>query len=51
MRKVLVVAVVGVLGAAGATAALAQGTWPSVTVKPTITPNKAGTPRTRRRSS
>jgi hypothetical protein len=34
----------GVLGSAGATAALAQGTWPSVTVRPTVTPNKAGTP-------
>jgi hypothetical protein len=44
MRKVLVLALVGVVGSAGATAALAQGTWPSVTVKPTITPNKAGSP-------
>jgi hypothetical protein len=43
MRKVLVLALVGVLASAVATAALAQGTWPNVTVKPSVTPNKAGT--------
>jgi hypothetical protein len=33
------------IAVAGGAAALAQGTWPSLTVKPTISPNKAGTPK------
>jgi hypothetical protein len=45
MRKLVIAAVAGLVLAAGATVALAAGpTWPAVTVKPTVTPNKAGTP-------
>lgn len=46
MRKLELAAAAGlvtVLVAIGATAALAQTTWPALTVKPTVTPNKAGT--------
>ena len=44
MRKLAVGVAIGTIAAAG-TAALAQGTWPSLTVKPIVTPNKAGTPK------
>jgi hypothetical protein len=45
MRKLVIAAVAGVVLAAGTTVALAAGpTWPAVTVKPSVTPNKAGTP-------
>jgi hypothetical protein len=45
MRKCAVVGIVGLLGVGGATGALAQESWPSVKVTPTVTPNKAGTPK------
>jgi hypothetical protein len=44
MRKLAVALITGLLAAGGAAAALAQGSWPSVTVSPTVSPNKAGTP-------
>jgi hypothetical protein len=43
MRKLAVGVVVGLAAAVGAAVALAQP-WPSLTVNPTISPNKAGTP-------
>ena len=47
MRKYRAAAAVGVIlvAAASAAGALAQSSWPSLTVHPTVTPNKAGTPR------
>ena len=45
MRKLVIAAVAGVVLAAGTTVALAASSpWPAVTVKPSVTPNKAGTP-------
>jgi hypothetical protein len=44
MRKLLMAAVVGGVATSVAAVALASGSWPSVTVTPTVTPNKAGTP-------
>ena len=45
MRKLVIAAVAGLAVAVGATVALAASpTWPGVTVKPNVTPNKAGTP-------
>jgi hypothetical protein len=44
MRKLAVVAITGLIVALGATVAAGQGAWPSVTVKPNISPKKAGTP-------
>jgi hypothetical protein len=44
MRKLAVAGVIGLVAIAGASIALAQGTWPSLTVSPTVTPNKAGSP-------
>jgi hypothetical protein len=44
MRKLTVAGVAAALLLSGGAVALAQQTWPSVTVTPTITPNKAGTP-------
>jgi len=45
MKKLLVAGLTGLIAAAGAAVALAQSTstWPSVTVTPTISPDKAGT--------
>jgi hypothetical protein len=43
MKKLLAAVTLGVAGAIGVTGALAQGTWPSVKVTPTVSPNKAGT--------
>ncbi len=43
MRKLAVAGVAGVLLVAGAATALASGT-PRITVKPTVTPNRVGTP-------
>jgi hypothetical protein len=43
MRRLIVVGAVGALLASGAAVALAQGSWPSVTVSPNISPKKAGT--------
>jgi len=43
MRKLAVAGLAGVLAATGATVALAQATWPAVTVAPKVSPNKAGT--------
>ncbi len=47
MRKLVIAAAAGLVLAAGATAALAAGsaTWPPVTVKPSVSPNRAGTPK------
>lgn len=45
MRKLALAGITGLLAAAGATVAVAQESWPSVKVTPTISPNKAGTPR------
>jgi hypothetical protein len=44
MRKLLVASVTGLIALAGGGIALAASTWPSVTVTPTVTPSKAGTP-------
>ena len=44
MRKFAIIGVLGALVVSGGAVALAQGSWPSVTVTPSITPNKAGTP-------
>jgi hypothetical protein len=45
MRKLVIAAVAGLAVAGGATVALAASSpWPAVTVKPSVTPNKAGTP-------
>jgi hypothetical protein len=44
MRKLAVVGILGALLACGAAVALAQGSWPTVTVTPNISPQKAGTP-------
>jgi len=43
MRKLAVAAIAILLAAACAAAALAQASWPGVTVTPKVTPNKAGT--------
>ena len=44
MRKLVIAAVAGLALAAGATIALAASpTWPPVTVKPSVSPNRAGT--------
>lgn len=47
MKKLAVAGLTGLIAAAGAAVALAQGTttWPSLTVTPTVSPNKAGTVR------
>ena len=45
MRKLALAAAIGTLSAVGVAAALAAGTWPSLTVKPIVSPNKAGTPK------
>jgi hypothetical protein len=45
MRKLLPTALAGALVLAVAAVALAQGTWPSVKVTPTVSPSKAGTPK------
>jgi hypothetical protein len=47
MRKLAVAGLTGLIAVAVASVALAQasGTWPSVTVNPTVTPSRAGTPR------
>lgn len=45
MRKLAVAAVIGTVCAVGVAGALAQGTWPSLTVQPIISPSKAGTPK------
>jgi len=45
MRKLVIAAVAGLVVAGGTTVALAaSGPWPTVTVKPSVSPNKAGTP-------
>jgi hypothetical protein len=44
MRKLAIAAVAGLALAVGASVALAQSTWPSVTLKPSVSPNRAGTP-------
>lgn len=44
MRKLIIGVAAGLVVAAGATVAAAQATWPSVSVSPTVSPNKAGTP-------
>lgn len=43
MRKLAVAGIAGLIVSLGAATALAQGTWPSVKVTPTVTPDKAGT--------
>ena len=43
MRKLVVAGVTGALLVSGGAVALAQGTWPSVTVTPKVSPTKAGT--------
>lgn len=43
MRRLLLAPVVAAIALAGGAVALAQGTWPSVTVKPTVSPSRAGT--------
>jgi hypothetical protein len=43
MRKFAVAGIAGAIVVAGATAALAASSWPSLTVKPSVTPGKAGT--------
>jgi hypothetical protein len=43
MRRLAVVGVAAALVLSGGAVALAQQTWPSVTVTPTVSPNKAGT--------
>ncbi|HXO07137.1 MAG TPA: hypothetical protein VN880_03855 [Solirubrobacteraceae bacterium] len=45
MRKLVIAAVAGLVVAGGTTVALAASSpWPTVTVKPSVSPNKAGTP-------
>jgi hypothetical protein len=44
MRKLVIAGVVAAVTVLGAGVALAQQTWPSVNLTPTISPNKAGTP-------
>jgi hypothetical protein len=45
MRKLVIAAVAGLAVAGGTTVALAASSpWPAVTVKPSVSPNKAGTP-------
>jgi hypothetical protein len=44
MRKLTVAGVAAALLLSGGAVALAQQTWPSVSVTPTVSPNKAGTP-------
>jgi hypothetical protein len=43
MRKLLLASAVVALALAGGATALAQSTWPSVTVTPGVSPNRAGT--------
>lgn len=43
MRKLAAAGIVGLIAAVGAAVALAD-TWPSLTVNPTVSPSKAGTP-------
>jgi hypothetical protein len=43
MRKAVVLGIV-VLVCSGAAVALAQGSWPNLTVSPSVSPNRAGTP-------
>jgi hypothetical protein len=45
MRKLAVAGIAGLVVSLGAAVALAQESWPGVTVSPTVSPNKAGTAR------
>lgn len=45
MRRLLLAAIVAAMALATGAVAFAQGTWPSVTVKPTVSPTRAGTPQ------
>jgi hypothetical protein len=45
MRKVAAAGIIGLMAAGGAAVALAQSPWPSLTVTPIVSPNKAGTPQ------
>jgi hypothetical protein len=45
MRKLVLAAIAGLATLSCAAVALALPTWPAVTVKPTVTPNRAGTAR------
>ena len=45
MRKLVLAAIAGLVTVSFAAVAIAQGSWPPVTVKPTVTPNRAGTAR------
>lgn len=44
MRRLLLAPAVAIMVLAGGAVALAQGTWPNVTVTPTVSPHRAGTP-------
>ena len=45
MRKLVIAGTAAAVTALGAGVAFAAGSWPSLTLKPTVSPNKAGTPQ------